>query len=742
MAERREIVQQNPLLRLVKLPTRERPPARGKDPARIKDAGRYERHRRGLLSSFVQLPRDPARQRADHSGHFLVWAKMHDDSLANTHTPHDLFHENVGATMKMPWRNGYVVEVTDMALTRLSGRVSAPGKDAHRCDIYSVERLDLFSRVLAESEKLDAAWDDAPTDDDGLRRFNVRLADYEPDASRNSVFAKLVQLSAGDRLRIGRPALPEVEDQRRWLIPAQAAGTFSRFQSVPLALRDKEALRELVLSGSITRWEAVVPLRPTVPGDGAEPALDLPALDDEPIVGVIDGGYHTNRYTDAVAWRQLPPLVPDHAAAREHGNKVSSVVVDAHLWSNQLRLPQLHCQFGVVQAVPHENSRLALSNEDTLAHIERAFVDHPDTHVWNLSANVSQECDEYEVSELGHGLTRIARQHKKLLIISAGNRDGESLRVAPPADCEAALVVAGRAHDADGAVAGACAVSRKGLGPEGMLKPETSWFSTLRVLGGEVASGTSFAAPLVSRLAAHTWRNLSDPTPDMVKALLLTSSDLKDYSHEMGFGSPVSPEYPWNCPPNAAVVTWTEPMTYMQRYYWTGIRIPPSLMQNGKFRGRAKLVAILSPQVADEGHHYFQTRIEASLDFRTLKKGVMTNSTLAGCINPDKSETVARRDDNKWDPVRVHVRDCRRTSGVAIPGDQPSLHVYSRLYWRDTYRYDTAHMQATPCDVTFVVSLEAADPEADTYNEFRRIMAEEVVSAVVEQDVEIDDLDI
>ena len=51
-------------------------------------------------------------------------------------------------------------------------------------------------------------------------------------------------------------------------------------------------------------------------------------------------------------------------------------------------------------------------------------------------------------------------------------------------------------------------------------------------------------------------------------------------------------------------------------------------------------------------------------------------------------------------------------------------------------------MQTTPCDVTFVVTLESGDPDADTYNEFRRIMAEEVVSAVVEQEVEVDDLDI
>lgn len=742
MVERREIVQRNPLLRLVKVPTRERPDVRGKDPARITDASRYRRHRARLLEAFAQLPSDPDRQRADHEGHFFVWAKMHGDSLANTHTPHDLFSENVGATMKMPWRDGYVVEVSDQALTRLARRVDDPSKAAHRCDIYSVEQLRLFSTVLAENDRIDKAWEAAPADEDGLRRFTVRLADYEPDDAEASVLAALTGLSANDRLRIARPTTAESGALTRWIAPDIAAELLGDRKSISVALRDKESLEELVLTGSITRWEPVTPLRPTIPGDGAEPNIQLPSMDGEPIVGVIDGGYHTNRYTGAVAWRQVPVLVPDSEAARAHGNKVSSVVVDAHLWSNQLQLPQLHCQLGVVQALPSENSRFTLTAEATLAHIEQAFIAHSDTHVWNLSANVEKECDEYEVSELGRGLAEIARRHKKLLVISAGNRNGDSLRIAPPADCEAALVVAGRTHDDAGAVSGACAVSRVGLGPEGMLKPETSWFSSLRVLGGDIASGTSFAAPLVSRLAAHTWRNLADPSPDMVKALLLTASDLNGYSREMGFGSPVSPEFPWNCPPNAAVVAWTESMTYMQRYYWTGIRIPPSLMRNGRFRGRAKLVAILAPHVAEDGHHYFQTRIEAGLGFRAMRKGKMENVPLAGCLNPLEIESAAREDDNKWDPVRVYEKDCRRTRGKAIPGDQPSLQVYSRLFWRDTYRYDTSHMQTTPCDVTFVVTLESGDPDADTYNEFRRIMAEEVVSAVVEQDIEIDDLDI
>ncbi|WP_353935353.1 S8 family serine peptidase [uncultured Sphingomonas sp.] len=272
-------------------------------------------------------------------------------------------------------------------------------------------------------------------------------------------------------------------------------------RSFTVAVPTETTLQDLILSGSVAWWEAVVPLTPTVPGAGAEPDTSLTLTEDAPIVGVIDGGYRGSRYAKAVAWRQTPPLVSDHAAAGDHGNRVSSIVVDAHLWSNRLSLPQLQCRIGVVQAVPKPGSGIGLLDADIVSHVEEAFKAHPDTHIWNLSANIDKDCDDYDVSDLGRGLARISRENNKLLVVSAGNRNSAGSKIAPPADCEAALVVSGRINDKSGLVAGACAKLRVGYRPEGMLKPETSWFSRHRVVGGEVVQGTSFAAPLVSRLA-------------------------------------------------------------------------------------------------------------------------------------------------------------------------------------------------------------------------------------------------
>ena len=98
--------------------------------------------------------------------------------------------------------------------------------------------------------------------------------------------------------------------------------------------------------------------------------------------------------------------------------------------------------------------------------------------------------------------------------------------------------------------------------------------------------------------------------------------------------------------------------------------------------------------------------------------------------------------DSKWDPVRVYAGDFTGRRGKAVPGIQPSLHVYARTFWRDSFKYDSGYRKEFESTVNFVVVLESADPEADTYNEFRRIMAENVVAATIEQNVEIDDIDI
>lgn len=747
MAEARDVVV-NPLLRLRTSAVREGIRGGPKDVSKITPQ-LYAQRQANLLARLADLKDAPQTAGATHDGRVLLWAGMDGDSQASSHTPNDLFTEDLGCQLVAAWRSGYVVEFTRAGFDAVSGRVGNPQSGGERCDIFRIESLDLFASLLARAEGNSQAWDQAVPDDTGRRTFNVRVPAFLSSSAQKSVASALEQFALDNRVALPVAAVRAsllgydgaADDPSIWL-PAARFGEEAAILTLtggglPIGIRERQVLRQLIASGAIVRWEPVTKVQPTMPGVGPEPKPLLAPLDGEPIVGVIDGGYHANRYRGALAWKLEPVLVPDAQAAKQHGNKVASIVVDGHLWSNQLDLPQLHCRIGVVQAVPEIGSGATYLDQQLLNHIERAFREHPETHVWNLSANFDRACDEFEVSELGHGLTKLARAYDKLLVISAGNRSGTS-RVAPPADCEAAIIVSGRLHDDAGQPAGPCSLSRTGLGPEGMLKPETSWFSEHRVLGGGVDRGTSFAAPLVSRLGAHTWKNLSEPNPDLVKALLINACDLDAYDEALGFGSPTVPQLPWICPPNAAVVAWTAEISAMQRYYWTGIRVPPSLMKNGRFVGRAKLVAMIEPVLQMQGHHYMSNRLEAGLQFKKMKAGKLQNETMIGCMNPAERELEARTYDHKWDPVRVYADEFTERNGPMLIGDQPSLQVYARIIWRNQFMYTDEYIRNHPARVNFVVTLQSRDPQADVYNEFRRIMAENVETALVEQDIELE----
>lgn len=740
MAASERSVLQNPLLRLLTKPQTGGVTGRSKDAKQIVDSV-FRANQIRLLAQIRGLASSPATSRAAKAGRALIWAEMMPGSEATSHTPDDLF-SGAGAAIVFAWKHGYVVDIELTSIPSLIQHLERP-TTAQRCDIYRVANIELFALVLAEFGGASASWDKAKPEADGAKRFLFTLpvfsnleasraaeADYlrvlpqppltldvaNPTEGRTTRLATLVGAPSPTALSKVRRALPH---------PIVLVG----------AVSDVSEFYDLIESGTVVRWEPVAQLVPTIPGEGTEPPEQLPELAGNPIVGIVDGGYHGNRYKGAIAWTHEPPLVNPLSTARSHGNKVVSITVDGHLWSNNLQLPSLFCRVGIVQAIPGRGSTETKTPAELVAHLEAAMEAHPDTLVWNLSANTDDDCDDFDVSELGHQLSELARRKGRLLVISAGNTRGGSYRVSPPADCEAAIVVGGRLPNLVGAPGGACDISRRGLGPEGMLKPDTSWFTRHRVAGGEIAKGTSFAAPLVAKVAAHTWQHLDDPSPDVVKALVLNACDLDEYDETMGFGAPVLFPEPWNCPRNVAVVSWRASLSARRRYYWTGIRAPESMIRSGRFVGRAKMVAVLEPTVQRRGHHYISNRVEASLQIPAANG--KSNRPIIGCLNPRERELQARSVDHKWDPVRVYSGRFTDRNGPKLLGGQPSLQVYARLFWRNAFQYTDAFMLSQESNVTFVVTLEADDPDADTYNEFRRVMAEAVESAVVETNVEV-----
>ncbi len=491
------------------------------------------------------------------------------------------------------------------------------------------------------------------------------------------------------------------------------------------------ALDQLIASGTVFRIEPVQPISSTSPGEGREPDRPLPEnMTTLPIVGVVDGGLTATSYRNAEVWR-APPLIADGEADTQHGNWVTSLVVQGHDWNNNLTLPTLYCQVGTVQAVAKKGSRAFVDPQDFVAYLDSVMAANPETRVWNFSLNQPYSCDLEAVSALGHDIAMLARKHIVLPIISIGNKPGTRLQ--PPGDCEAAITVGGRVHDDNGDPAGECPVSLCGPGPSSMLKPDLSHFSHVRALGGVVIRGSSFATSLTSPLAAHTMERVREASPDLVKALLLHNSDGMNFDPALGFGTPTAASLPWECRPGFVTLQWRASLRPSANYYWE-LPIPASLKKTGKLKGTGVLTAIVNPHpmVTDyAGPNYFSVRLETALQYQ---RDASFKNLLGGLDTGKVTEQEARATDHKWSPIRQHQKSFKR---VGFDGD--ILRIRARIYARDLYLYGYSSNQEIPeMETVFVLSLGTGDENDDVYNELRDQLGAFVETAVVETDIDVD----
>lgn len=322
-------------------------------------------------------------------------------------------------------------------------------------------------------------------------------------------------------------------------------------------------------------------------------------------------------------------------------------------------------------------------------------------------------------------------------MVSVGNvLDPSETQLAPPADCEAAIVVGGRGADPAGQPGDPCLRCLNGPGPDGMLKPDVSWFSELRMIGGISAVGSSYPTALVSSLAAHTFANLKTPTPDLVKALLINAAERPEHHPTLGWGSPYNGALPWSCQNGTVTLAWTAFLQPGSPYYWSDIPIPPELIEAGRLRGKAKLTAVLKPLLSPlGGANYFATRLETSLTYQnqtgkwTSLLGTMLESTLP--------ETDARNDLKKWQPIRRHAADFSRGAGHRFTGNH--FRLYARVYSRDLYQFSLSNNdQLGPQEVAFVLTLEGMDEDSAIYQSMANLLGNFVESAVLNQEIEID----
>jgi hypothetical protein len=438
-------------------------------------------------------------------------AEMFADSYATSKAPRDLFRGTRGVMIRGAARHGYLIEMPVDELPHMEHRIESAQSVSVRCDISRVKSIRPFGEVdLYRGRSIDDLWESA-IEYDGGRGFFIWLTPFANSQSRNDVLAGFTAVQRTMRIL---PTFPRAGAALIAGTDPRATDRSERQSSIAIAQRDyrgdghakavvqiasSSSLRALVASGSVSRIDPVRPLVVTSPGEGAEPGPLPSSIISEPIVGLVDGGCTARRYGVAEAWRESP-FVNNAYADSKHGNQVASVVIHGHEWNTSLPLPQLYCRIGVIQVIARPGSPVPHNPQALIAYLDSVIARHPDTRVWNLSWNEQASVDPDLVSALGHDLRVLARKHRVLFVISAGNVSGTyGDHVAPPADCEAALVVGARRFNEDGTLGGYCEETLPGYGPELQLVPHVSSFSPLRLLGGIVSRGTSFPTALCQR---------------------------------------------------------------------------------------------------------------------------------------------------------------------------------------------------------------------------------------------------
>lgn len=268
----------------------------------------------------------------------------------------------------------------------------------------------------------------------------------------------------------------------------------------------------------------------------------IPDSTNEPTVGVIDTQFDKRVYfSNWVEYTNL--LGPDIKLDSEdffHGTAVSSIIVDGPSFNPKLddgcgRFRVKH--FGVATA-------RGFSSFTILKLIRDIVAMNRDIKVWNLSLGSILEIKPNFISPEAAELDRIQSEYEVTFVI-AGTNDNQKTgkkKIGAPADSLNSIVV--NATDFNG---NAASYTRTGPVLSFFNKPDVSYYGgdkgqgivVCGPVGGETVTGTSFAAPWITRKMAYLI-HIMGFSREIAKAILIDSAagwDRKDdVSHKMGYG--------------------------------------------------------------------------------------------------------------------------------------------------------------------------------------------------------------
>lgn len=271
--------------------------------------------------------------------------------------------------------------------------------------------------------------------------------------------------------------------------------------------------------------------------------MTIPLPKQEPIIGVIDTLFYEEVYFNKwVSYvRMVDKNIPTTTADCSHGTEVSSIIVDGPSINPELddgcgRFRVRH--FGVA-------TQGRFSSFTILKAIRDIVSRNRDIKVWNLSLGSAMEINRNFISPEAAELDKIQSEYDIVFVVAGTNKPKsktEEMKIGAPADSLNSLVV--NSVNSTGQPA-----SYHRIGPvlSFFNKPDISYFGgdkdqymkACSPFGQSLVSGTSFAAPWISRKMAFLIHNLG-LSREVAKALLIDAAagwDRKDdVSHSLGYG--------------------------------------------------------------------------------------------------------------------------------------------------------------------------------------------------------------
>lgn len=365
---------------------------------------------------------------------------------------------------------------------------------------------------------------------------------------------------------------------------------------------------------------------------------------DYPVVGVLDNGISRIEHLEPWLVGDRISNYIDSDIAADHGTFVSGVITYGDALEQKDWVGGLPVRL-IDGAVFPADGKL---DEAELVENIRFVVSqtYQRVKVYNLSISFEPEICDDAFSDLGIALDDIQDDYGVLICKSAGNSRinvfGTKRRILQGADSVRAITVGSAAHakgEFDMAEVGSASpFSRKGPGPEFIVKPEVSHYGgnagidplghytrtevhSFDVRGNSAyAVGTSFSTPRVSALAANLHNAIAaDFDPLLIKALIAHSSifpgdalvPTDEKVMEMGFGVPKSLFDILGNDPHTATIVLRGTLRRGESIDILDFPMPQSLVRDGYYKGQITLTAALSPlRAANQGGEYCQSDLE------------------------------------------------------------------------------------------------------------------------------------